>query len=480
MRPRDDKALPPPPISGKFMQDYPDVALWLLDSFRRQGSSLVMPSDQLEALLAQIDRPFPKPFEMPEQELPDTQNLGGIQAVLDELAAKLESQPPSIDALAILRALNDLSEQVASIPLANQQRTQQMTPEDVQALIDAAMPSTRLGDDAGNLIEAYDIAGKLARLESLVAELQGEQGPTSNDGVVVHRMWNEAVNGTKTFGNSIVSTLGSIVTSQPAFTATQTWNDVSVTFKANFLNVTDTNSAALSLLADWQVGGTPKFQVTKAGNVAFAATSAAIGTSYRAVQVSNFTLMAGTSGSTAELEANMFFDGSNYKYINSSYAALFGMTNGAFAWYTAPSGTAGNTVTITQYMGLSNTGVLALQGTLDASAIGTANFVNAGGMSCAKAFFLGGLLNIADAKNVVLGSTTGTIFGTAITQKMGFYNAAPIAQRAGAAQAAVATTGATNLTPYGYTTAAQADAIVTLVNELRAWAVAQGFIKGAA
>lgn len=55
-----------------------------------------------------------------------------------------------------------------------------------------------------------------------------------------------------------------------------------------------------------------------------------------------------------------------------------------------------------------------------------------------------------------------------------------VVKRAGAAQAAVATTTATNVVPYGYTTQAQADAIVTLLNEVRAWAVAQGFWKGAA
>lgn len=87
---------------------------------------------------------------------------------------------------------------------------------------------------------------------------------------------------------------------------------------------------------------------------------------------------------------------------------------------------------------------------------------------------------ISNGTNIDLGTTTGTKFGTGITQKIGFYNATPIVQRSGASQANVATTAAVNLTPYGYTTAAQADAIVTLVNELRDWAVAQGFIKGSA
>ena len=78
------------------------------------------------------------------------------------------------------------------------------------------------------------------------------------------------------------------------------------------------------------------------------------------------------------------------------------------------------------------------------------------------------------------GNDDGTSLGQSTTDKISFHGATPIVQRSGAAQAAVATTGATNTTPYGFTTAAQADAIVTLVNELRAAMVAAGLIKGAA
>lgn len=77
-------------------------------------------------------------------------------------------------------------------------------------------------------------------------------------------------------------------------------------------------------------------------------------------------------------------------------------------------------------------------------------------------------------------SCGGYTVGQAATDLVGFYGATPIAQRASSAQAAVAATGASNSTPYGFTTAAQADAIVTLVNELRAALVAAGIIKGAA
>ncbi len=58
--------------------------------------------------------------------------------------------------------------------------------------------------------------------------------------------------------------------------------------------------------------------------------------------------------------------------------------------------------------------------------------------------------------------------------------ASPAAYLVGAGQAAVAVTGATNSSPYGFTTAAQADAIVTLVNQLRADLILAGIIKGAA
>jgi len=89
-------------------------------------------------------------------------------------------------------------------------------------------------------------------------------------------------------------------------------------------------------------------------------------------------------------------------------------------------------------------------------------------------------VTIAEAKNVKLGTTTGTIIATDVSQKLAFHNSTPVVQRSGAAQDAVATTAATNVAPYGFTTAAQADAMVTLVNEIRAALVEKGIIKGGA
>lgn len=62
---------------------------------------------------------------------------------------------------------------------------------------------------------------------------------------------------------------------------------------------------------------------------------------------------------------------------------------------------------------------------------GVMNFsVDNFGTACAK-FDTSGNFNITEAKNVILGTTTGTKIGTATTQKLGFWNATPIAQKTG-------------------------------------------------
>jgi hypothetical protein len=111
--------------------------------------------------------------------------------------------------------------------------------------------------------------------------------------------------------------------------------------------------------------------------------------------------------------------------------------------------------------------------------------------STTGALIVNGGIGVGDAKNISVGTTTGTKIGTATSQKIAFWNATPVIQPASANQAAVtttvATTAATNITPYGYTTAAQADNLITevgelktLTNQLRSDLVTMGLIKGAA
>lgn len=66
-------------------------------------------------------------------------------------------------------------------------------------------------------------------------------------------------------------------TSKPVLDLSQTWNNAAVTFTGLKFNVTDTTSAAASLLMDLQVGGASKFQVTKGGVLWFGNTVTGLG-----------------------------------------------------------------------------------------------------------------------------------------------------------------------------------------------------------
>jgi hypothetical protein len=80
---------------------------------------------------------------------------------------------------------------------------------------------------------------------------------------------------------------GTVTTSTRLLDLTQTWNSALIPFTAQFLNVTDTASAANSLLADWRVGGASMFSVDKAGNMVTA----------RNIQVGNHIVAGGNQPS---------------------------------------------------------------------------------------------------------------------------------------------------------------------------------------
>lgn len=67
--------------------------------------------------------------------------------------------------------------------------------------------------------------------------------------------------------SDIDAAVGTITADNPILSGTETWNNGAVTFAALRLNVTDTASAAASLLLDLQIGGVSKFKVQKDGTI---------------------------------------------------------------------------------------------------------------------------------------------------------------------------------------------------------------------
>lgn len=85
-----------------------------------------------------------------------------------------------------------------------------------------------------------------------------------------------------------------------------------------------------------------------------------------------------TGTDTAVVNANAFYDGTNYKYINNGFFTHYQMnSSGGYEWYTAPSGIAGNTASLTRKARLGNTGSL----TLDAYGSGVLNSSASGGIT---------------------------------------------------------------------------------------------------
>ena len=83
---------------------------------------------------------------------------------------------------------------------------------------------------------------------------------------------------------------------------------------------------------------------------------------------------------------------------------------------------------------------------------------------------------MADYKHLSSGNDDGTIFGNSSSDKISFYGGTP--QVRATAAASVATTNAVSTTSniWGFSTSTQANAIVTLVNDLKAQLVAIGLL----
>ena len=82
-------------------------------------------------------------------------------------------------------------------------------------------------------------------------------------------------------------------------------------------------------------------------------------------------------------------------------------------------------------------------------------------------------------KEVGNGWEDGWNFGIDETEKISFHGATPTVQRSGSAQAA-APAGGTGATEGAYDTANNRDAMIALVNEMRAVLVEKGLMKGSA
>lgn len=110
-------------------------------------------------------------------------------------------------------------------------------------------------------------------------------------------------------------------------------------------------------------GGTMNFRLKldESGNMGLGVSPSAWSGSFKALQVNDSVFYNNNSGDTF-VGSNYYYDGTNNKYINTDYSAAYGQQAGAHIFYTAPSGTAGNTVSFTERLRILSSGGITFNG----------------------------------------------------------------------------------------------------------------------
>jgi hypothetical protein len=127
-------------------------------------------------------------------------------------------------------------------------------------------------------------------------------------------------------------------------------------------NSGDTNTGMFFPAADtiaFTEGGVESLRIDSAGNLGLNVTPSPWGL-LKALQIQNASF-AGLSNTTY-VGSNVYFDGSNFKYISTAASTLYTLSNsaGQHQWSTAASGTAGANITYTQAMTLDASGNLGI------------------------------------------------------------------------------------------------------------------------
>jgi hypothetical protein len=127
----------------------------------------------------------------------------------------------------------------------------------------------------------------------------------------------------------------------------------------------DTNTGILFPAADTvaiATGGTEIARFDSTGNLGLGVTPSAWSASYKTLQSGNGSAFVGFNGNDQTfVVSNAYNNGTNWIYKNTAgagYYGIQGVSNGVHAWFTAPSGTAGNAISFTQAMTLDAGGKL--------------------------------------------------------------------------------------------------------------------------
>jgi hypothetical protein len=135
--------------------------------------------------------------------------------------------------------------------------------------LDATLTAERVLVGTANQVVLTDGGAGGNLTLSLPQSIATTSSPTFVNGTFTGTM---GITGVTTLSNQLITNQGSIVADLPAIMTTTTWNNAGVMFTGWELIVTDTASAATSLLIDLRVGAGSIFSVGKGGTINTAAT----------------------------------------------------------------------------------------------------------------------------------------------------------------------------------------------------------------
>lgn len=135
---------------------------------------------------------------------------------------------------------------------------------------------------------------------------------------------------------------------------------------ASIISAGTTSSTALNMSADTSGvlqlasnNGTVGLTLNTSQNIGIGVTPSAWSSGSYAIQNAGGSIWQ-FGGSNIYMGANYYFNGTNRIYVNTDYATEYQQGAGVHRWYNAPSGTAGNAVTMTERMRIDALGYLGI------------------------------------------------------------------------------------------------------------------------
>jgi hypothetical protein len=243
----------------------------------------------------------------------------------------------------------------------------------------------------------------------------GATSPSSyvqNGGLAVYRNANNSQphvsfgNTSNLVNSAEVVSINSDTASCLITTTSSTWNNYGILRTAS-TTIASTNFLAFGSASGFIFGtGTnPYSEVTRidsSGNVGIGVVPSAWVANSRAIQILAATSLSQTANGYTNLSSNAYESSiDTYKYIGGGFASLYQQLVGQHRWYTAPSGTASNTITFTQAMTLDASGRLSLGATST-----TANLQVGGSTAASKVLIYGGAAGSTYPELVLYGASS--------------------------------------------------------------------------